>query len=138
MTKTVLIDANVIIRFLLNDHPKLSGLAKSIFSQAQEESIKIYLDEVVLAEVVWTLSSFYFAEGKSSSAYKIKKTDLVDKLQKLISQNWIINPKKNLMLETLNLYLSSGLDYIDCWVFVKNKNLGTSLETFDKKLKKLG
>lgn len=127
MTKTVLIDANVIIRFLLNDHPKLSPLAKSLFSKAQEGSLKIYLDEVILAEVVWTLSSFY----------KVKRADLVDRLQKLASQDWVVNPKKNLMLEALNSYLSSGLDYIDCWVLVKAKNLGITLETFDKKLKKL-
>jgi len=127
MTKTILIDANIIIRFLLNDHPKLSPLAKSIFLKAQEGLNRIYLDELVLAEVIRTLSSFY----------KIKKIDLVDRLQKLLSQDWIVNPKKDLILEALNLYLSSNLDYIDCWLFVMAKSRKIDLETFDKRLKKL-
>lgn len=127
MTKTILIDANIIIRFLLNDHPKLSSLAKSIFLKAQGGLTRIYLDEIVLAEVVWTLSSFY----------KIKKVDLVDRLVKLLSQDWIVNPKKDLILQALNLYRSSNLDYIDCWVFVVAKSLRINLETFDKNLKKL-
>lgn len=127
MISTLLADANVIIRFLLNDHPKLSQEAKTIFSKAEKGVIKIYLDEVVLAEVVWTLSSFY----------KVKKTDLVDKLEKLLSQDWIINPRKSILFETLDLYKRSNVEYIDCWIFVVSKAQRLKLETFDKKLKKL-
>lgn len=127
MIKTVLIDANVVIRFLLNDHTRFSPLAKSIFLKAQHGKTRIYLDEVVIAEVIWTLSSFY----------KIKKVDLVDRMEKLISQDWIINPKKTLIIETFSLYKSRNLDYIDCWVFAMSKSLKASLETFDTDLKKL-
>jgi len=124
--ETVLVDANVILRFLLNDHPKLSSLAKSIFLKAQKGLIKIYLDEVVIAETVWTLSSFY----------KIKKTDLIDRLEKLISQSWVVNPEKKLILETLNLYRFSNLDYIDCWVLAVSQWQKVILETFDVALKR--
>lgn len=127
MKKTVVVDANIIIRFLLHDHPKLSKAAKTIFQKAEKGVHKIYLDEVILAEVIWTLSSFY----------KIKKNDLVDRLQKLVSQDWLVNPKKKLLLATLELYLSSNLDYIDCWVLNVSKSLGINLETFDRNLKKL-
>lgn len=127
MTQTLLIDANVVIRFLLNDHPALSFLSKSIFLKAQQGKIKIYLDEVVIAEVIWTLSSFY----------KIKKADLVDKIEKLISQNWIVNPRKTLFFKALNLFRSTSLDYIDCWIYTVSKSQGITLETFDKRLKKL-
>ena len=127
MTKTILVDANVIIRFLLNDHKALSPLAKSIFLKAQQRKIRIYLDEVVIAEVIWTLSSFY----------KIKKTDLVDRLEKFIFQDWITNPRKKLILDSLHLFYSSNLDYIDCWMFTVSQAQGINLETFDKDLKKL-
>src|SRR3990167_7969065 len=102
MIKTSVIDANIIIRFLLHDHPSLSSLAKSIFLKAEQGKIKLYFDEVVIAEVVWTLSSFY----------KIKKADLVDRMEKLLSQNWVVNSKKNIIHKALLLYTSSNLDYI--------------------------
>ena len=127
MKEKVFVDTNVIIRFLLNDHPRLSPLAKSIFFHAEQGINKIYFDEVVVAEVIWTLSSFY----------KINKLDLVDRFEKLLSQDWAINPRKNLILKSLYLYRSSNLDYIDCWIFIVNKDLGTDLETFDKGIKKL-
>lgn len=126
MIKTVVVDANIIIRFLLDDHPKLSLVAKTIFQKAEKGMYKIYLDEVILAEVVWTLSSFY----------KIQKKDLVDRLQQLVSQDWLVNPKKKLLLMTLDLYLSSNLDYIDCWILNVSKSLGIKLETFDRNLKR--
>ena len=127
MTKTIIVDANIIIRFLLNDHPKLSQLATSLFSKAQKKLIKIYLDEVILAEVIWTLSSFY----------KIKKADLIDNIEKFISQDWIVNTKKKSMLKALYLYKSANLDYIDCWIFVVSQALKFKLETFDKNLRRL-
>ncbi|OGY47483.1 MAG: hypothetical protein A3J62_03020 [Candidatus Buchananbacteria bacterium RIFCSPHIGHO2_02_FULL_38_8] len=125
--KTSVIDANIIIRFLLHDHPSLSSLAKSIFLKAEQGKIKLYFDEVVIAEVVWTLSS----------CYKIKKADLVDRMEKLLSQDWVVNSKKNIIHKALLLYASSNLDYIDCWVYIVSKSQGMTLKTFDKKLKKL-
>ncbi len=126
MTKAIVVDANVVIRLLLNDHPRLSPLAKSIFLKAQKGVTKIYFDEVIVAEVIWTLSSFY----------KIKKIDLVDRLEKLISQSWAVNPKKNLILQALNLYNSFNLHYIDCWILMVSKSLNMPLRTFDKSLEK--
>lgn len=127
MKKTILIDANVIIRYLLNDNPKLSPRAKLIFQKAERGELKLFIDEVIVAEVVWTFSSFY----------KLKKGEIVDKLEKLLSMDWIENPKKRLMLMTFDLYKSTNLSYIDCWIYVMSKSLKIKLETFDEDLKKL-
>lgn len=124
MKKVLLLDTNIIIRFLLNDHPKFSLQAKNIFLRAEKGLIKLYLDEVVLAEVIWTLASFY----------KINKGEIVNRLRTLLAQDWIINSRKNLLLETLFLYEKSNLDYIDCWVYVVGRFLKIDLGTFDKKL----
>jgi len=125
--EVVFIDTNVLLRFLLNDHQDLSPKAKLIFLKAQEGKIEIYLDEIVVAEAVWTLSSYY----------QIKKEKIIEILEKLISQNWIINPRKKLILEALLLYKLKNIHYIDAWIFVVNKNIKTKLFTFDKNLAKL-
>jgi len=92
--RTIFIDTNVLLRFLLGDHPTLSHKARSLFLKAQRGAVDIYLDEVVIAEAVWTLSSFY----------KSKKEEIADKLETLISQDWIVNPRKKLILKALLLY----------------------------------
>lgn len=124
MKTTLLLDTNIIIRFFLNDHPKLSAQAKKLFLKAEKGLLKLYLDEVVLAEVIWTLASFY----------KINKGEIVNRLKKLLVQDWITNPRKKLLLEALFLYEKSNLDYIDCWIFTLNRFLKVTLGTFDKKL----
>jgi len=125
--KTIFVDANIVIRFFLKDHPTLYPQAYSIFSKAESGLIDVYLDEVVAAEIVWSLTSFY----------KKRKEEVVDKLEKLLSQEWVINPRKKLLLKTLSIYKEKSLDYIDCWIFVINNYLETELETFDHRLKKL-
>lgn len=127
MKPTVLIDTNILLRYLRNDHPILSIKAQKIFERAYKNSINIYLDEVVLAETIWVLSSHF----------KTPKSLIVSKLLEQLYFDWIINPKKNLMIKALGLFGKTNLSYIDCWIFIVNQNLKTSLETFDNDLKKL-
>lgn len=127
MKQLVCIDTNILIRFLRADHPQLSLKAKEIFFSAQKGKVRIYLDEVVVAEAVWLLSSFY----------KIKKEEIASQLQALVSQEWVVNPRKKIVLESLSLYASGSLAYIDCWVYGVSKEIRGELKTFDKKLKKM-
>lgn len=125
--KTVLLDTNILVRYLLRDNPKLTRRAKEFFIQAKNGKIKLYLDEVVVAEVVWLFSSFY----------KIGKEEISSKLSRLIAQDWVVNLRKDTIIRALDLYSETSLDYIDCWVFAVSKSVKVNLETFDRKLKKL-
>lgn len=127
MKQLVCIDTNILIRFLRADHPQLSLKAKEIFFSAQKGKVRIYLDEVVVAETVWLLSSFY----------KVKKEEIASQLQELVSQEWVVNPRKKIVLDSLSLYSPGSLAYIDCWVYCVSKEIKGELKTFDKKLKKL-
>lgn len=126
MKKLVSIDTNVLIRFLRADHPELSQKAKDIFLKAQKGEILIYLDDVIIAETVWLLTSFY----------KLKRREISTTLQELISQDWVINPRKKLILDSLFLFSSSSLHYIDCWISCVSKSTAGKLITFDKKLRR--
>ncbi len=123
---SVLVDTNIILRFLLRDDEKLFFVANSIFSNAEHGNIKIYIDELVVAEAIWTLTSFY----------KQDKKEIFDLMLKLVSRKWIVNPRKKLILNSLKLCLDSNLSYIDSWVFEVSKANKYKLETFDKDLNK--
>lgn len=127
MKQLICIDTNILIRFLFADHPQLSPKAKQIFLSAQTGKTKIYLDEVIIAETVWLLTSFY----------KQKKEEIASQLLELVSQPWIINPRKKIILECLSMFSAKNLAYIDCWVYCVSKEISGKLETFDKKLEKL-
>jgi len=128
MKPTVVIDTNILLRYLRNDHPTLSIKAKKIFDKAYKNDVNIYFDEIVLAETIWVLSSYF----------KTPKSIIASTLLEQLYFDWIINPRKKLMIKALGLFGKTNLSYIDCWIFTVNQSLKTtSLETFDSDLKKL-
>ncbi|MBC7227772.1 MAG: PIN domain-containing protein, partial [Thermoflexales bacterium] len=53
------VDANVILRFLTSDPPDMAEQAAALFERVEQENLRLVLDPIVLAEVVWVLQSFY-------------------------------------------------------------------------------
>ena len=87
----------------------------------------MYFDEVIIAEVVWVLKSFY----------KLPKEDIVKQLVDIISQSWVINPRKKLLVASLGQFVATNFSYADCWALAVSKYKKIKLETFDKDLQKL-
>ena len=106
MKAQICIDTNIIIRFLQDDHPELSPKAREIIRGAESGKYQIYIDEVMLAETIWVLSSHY----------KWSKPEVIEKLHQLISRKWAVNSRKNLIYRVFELYLKTNLSYIDCWL----------------------
>lgn len=124
---TQVLDTNILIRLLLKDHKILSPQASALFKEAEKGKINLYADEIMVAEVVWLLGSFY----------KYSREEISNQLEKIISQPWIINSRKELILATIELFHATNLSYVDCWLYTVSRNLNFPLATFDRKLKKL-
>ncbi|MBI3559207.1 PIN domain-containing protein, partial [Candidatus Gottesmanbacteria bacterium] len=72
------IDANVIVRFLVAESPALVAKIKN-YLNSQE---KIVLTDVTIAEIIWGLTSYY----------KFEKRDVLEKIQSLLeAPNFVIN-----------------------------------------------
>lgn len=126
-TKTVLLDTNIILRFLRHDQPQHFAHVQNLFQDAEKGTIDCYIDPVVLAEMIWTLASFY----------KVSRSEITTKLEVLLAQKWMVNDYKQALLSALHQYQETNLDYIDCWLLSVSQELNIPLETFDKKLQKL-
>ncbi len=127
MKQTRAIDANVILRFLLNDHSTLSPRAQSIIHKAEQGEYVLLIDEVIVAEVVWVLTSFF----------KVPREVIVDKLMTLMVQPWVKNKRKSVVLAALSLFKQHNIDYIDVWLLCVSQSERISLETFDSDLQRL-
>ena len=119
--ETICVDSNVVLRFLLSGDSVLSDSAKKIFKDAEDGKIKIYLDEVILAEVIWVLLSFY----------KMAKVEVCGRMAKLVVCRWIVNPRKELIVNALAIWSKTKLSYIDCWLFTFCRDSGFRMRTFD-------
>ena len=113
-----LIDANVILRYLLGDHPQMSEKAKKVI-----EAGAFTLPEV-LAEVVYVLKGIYKVERA-----EIAKV-LIDFLDEISIEN------QETVCEALSLFSETSLDFVDCVLIARHRILGDEVVSFDKKLSK--
>jgi len=114
------IDANYILRYLLEDNENMFKEAKNII---ENETILI-LNEV-LAEVVYVLDG----------VYDVPRKDIAKALNIFINMpNIKVYENKNIFYDTFGLYATTSLDYIDCYLCALKKEY--KIVTFDKKLQK--
>lgn len=87
-TKRVVIDTNLLIRYLVNDDARKAQVVDALLKKAGKGEVHILMPAVVVAELVWVLESFYRMEAgeiaddvivrSALKRYKTERVDLVD------------------------------------------------------------
>lgn len=122
--KKVWIDANVILRFLLQDHQEFFQKAQKITLEAEQGKLKLLVAPITIAEVVWTLESFY----------KIPRKEIADILSAFICSDGIEAEEGDVVLFALKSYKESNVDFIDAYLSHHiTKSGNNKIFTFDKK-----
>ncbi len=111
-----LIDANVIIRYLLRD------IEDQYLRASQAIDLGCCTTTEVLAEVVYVLMK----------VYKIPRHDIAIALFSLLKEVQIENGIA--VIFAINLFKDSSLDFVDCLLISYNNVLGQHIISFDKKL----
>ena len=111
-----LIDANVILRYLLADDEKMAETAQVAM---QEGAFTI---PSVIAEVVYVLNGVYRTERPKIASVLVRLLDEVS------------IEDKEVVGYGLTLYGKTKLDFVDCLLIARNRVLGDEVLTFDKKM----
>lgn len=112
----ILIDTNVILRYLLNDIPEQAQNSEDVIKNGA-----FTLPEVI-AEVVYVLFKLY----------NVPREEINGIVSPIFNEVEIEH--KDVVLSALELYSSSSLDFVDCILVSRNKLLGENIFSFDKKL----
>ena len=62
-SKKVVIDTNLLVRYLINDDQKKAAAVDNLLDKAIKGELRIVVPSVVIAELVWVLESFYQLEA---------------------------------------------------------------------------
>ena len=120
--KRAFVDTNVILRFLTGDPPELAARARSLFESVDRGEVALVIDEIVLAEAVWVLESFYSYPGEQVSRV----------LQQLLTHQGLLADNKAGLLAALALYGTKHIDFSDALVAVHMGQQGVKdLFSFD-------
>jgi len=122
------IDANVILRYLLDDCVKYSAKASEIFADVESGGALVKCDPVNFAEVIWVLSS----------VYKLSNEEIRFGLEPIIQLDGFLMQNKAHYLHALNLFANTAEDFGDaCACAAALEECEGRLYSFDAELSKI-
>ena len=106
MKKPAVIDANIILRFLTNDDPAKAEACANLLAKAERDELSLWLPDLVLADIVWTLEKFY----------RLPKTEIVALLTPILGCRGIHCSDKEVAFQALGYYERHNIDWTDAFV----------------------
>ncbi|MDI9369987.1 MAG: type II toxin-antitoxin system VapC family toxin [Synergistaceae bacterium] len=126
MSDLYCIDANVILRFLLGDNEELGPAAEAVMLAVERGDLSVWCDSVILAEVVWVLSSFY----------KVERAKITECLLPLLKMKHFVMAEKDRMISALELFSGPVPHFGDACLCAVARDVSEGrIISFDKKLK---
>ena len=126
MSKQRLIDTNLIVRYLVQDHDKHARAAGRLFDACDRGDVVIVVLSVVLAECVFVLESFY----------RHPRTDIASALGRLISSPGVEISEATVHLNALNRYKGTKAHFVDCVIAATAVAKNVPVSTFDQDFRK--
>jgi predicted nucleic acid-binding protein len=101
------IDTNIILRYLLNDHPTQSPASAHLIGAIAGGLVQAWTTDLVIAEAVWVLSN--------PRNFTLSRTDIRDLLLPIIGLPDLDVPSKALYVRIFDFYTSLPIDFIDAY-----------------------
>lgn len=124
MNSLYIIDSNAVLRYLLRDNLAQCDVVEKTLKKAKELGDSFYISREVVMECVYTLTRFY----------KVSRADVFSSLKSFFDAREIILEDRELIMKTLECFLTTNISYVDCLVLVRSREMDGKLVTFDKKL----
>ena len=126
MSKRRLIDTNLIVRYLVQDHEKHAKAAEKLFAACDRGELVIVVLPAVLAESVFVLDSFY----------ERPRADISSALGTLISSPGVEISDAPVHLDALKRYRQTKVHFVDCLIAAAAAAQNTPVATFDQDFRK--
>ena len=114
-----LVDANIVLRYVLDDHPELSPKAAEIL---ERQAVTLPIEAA--CEVVYVLQK----------VYSVERQDIRQQLSRLLDENLVNLDKPAVFLKALECYSTSTFDFVDALLWAYHAVEGQAVFTFDRKL----
>jgi uncharacterized protein len=118
------VDPNLFLRFLTRDVPEQAEAAYRLFQRAEQGELSLVTTSMVVAEIIWTLQSFY-NEPRESIREMVLSFLVIPGLEV---------EGKDLIVRALCWYVEKKVDFIDAYnaAWMETRTM-ISIYTFDRK-----
>ena len=122
--KKSFVDTNLFIRYLTNDDPVKADRVEKLLDQAAGGSVKLVTTELVIAEIVWVLESYY----------EMTNVAIAPLVRGILATPGLEVINGALVGRAVELYEGQGIDFIDGYIAaIMEKNGIDELYSFDRK-----
>lgn len=122
------LDASIVLRFITRDVPTQALRARSLFAEAAAGDRRLRLASLAVAEVVWTLMSFY----------ELDRDEVADRVSDLVAADGIEAEEREVVLNALRSMKESKVSFIDAYLAEKARASGEAVCSFDRDFDRLG
>jgi len=123
------LDTNVLVRYLVEDGDPQKRAADRFVEEALNRGESLFVNQIVLCEVVWVLSR----------AYGFTRREVAEALEMIQCARQFEIEAKDMLVQGLREYRKGKADFADCVIGLKNQAAGcTATVTFDRKAASLG
>lgn len=122
--KTSFLDANIFIRYLTNDDPAKADRVEKLLNQAANGKERLMTTEMVIAEIVWVLESFY----------KLNNSVIGPMIKAILATPGLEVINGALVEKAVERYMAQNIDFIDGYVVaVMDRHNVSEIFSYDKK-----
>ena len=118
----IIVDTNIILRYLLQDNEELSQKAIDII-----DNNEIFIPTEVIVEASYVLRK----------VYNVEKEKIYEAIKLLLNMEDVKFQNKETIEVAFKIYSEKNFDIVDCMLFAYDRNEKYDIKTFDKKLEKL-
>ncbi len=119
------VDANIVLRYLTNEPEEQADRAARLLESVARGEEELQIEDVVLAEVVWTLASYY----------RMPRNGISDALLELLAEANIHAADKESLRLALVIFSERNLDFADALLAAKAIQSGDPVVySFDRDL----
>ncbi len=121
-----LLDANILLRFLTNDHADHSAAAKKLFTDAGAGKINLRIPFIAITEAIFTLQSYY----------EFDRADIGRELLKLLTAPGVTLTCPQWVLEAVDEYQTRNVSFGDACLAAEAQADQSTVVSFDRGLDK--
>lgn len=125
--KSIIVDTNVLVRFFLGEPEEHASAAAYLFEKSDKGEVRLILDQLVVAETIFVLSSFY----------KVDRPEVAEAMKRLLGSRGIECSKKVEILRALSHFVNSRVHWVDCYLAALSENEQKPVISFDRDFDKL-
>ncbi|OIO03770.1 hypothetical protein AUJ67_00330 [Candidatus Desantisbacteria bacterium CG1_02_49_89] len=100
-----LVDANVILRLILEDDRKKADDCERLLQRAVDGKEKLFISDFVIAEIVWVLER----------TYRLARKDIRPKIEGICNTPNLVFQNKHILQEAISIYEEANIDFIDAF-----------------------